>query len=406
MSKLLDGVKVVELGTHIAIPAAAQLLCEWGATVIKVEPPRGEAWRTIGNSYGIPFEDDCNPIFQTPNAGKQCIALDLKSEQGREILFKLLEGADIFLTNTRLRGLKKLGLAYEDIQERFPRLVYAHFSGYGELGPDKDRPGFDIAAYWAKAGMPLEWSTRESGPSRPLPGFGDSTVATVVLSGILAALYGREKTGRGEFVKTSLYGSALWFNSCGILQAQYRPEGCYPLTRDQQPTPYHIIYQTRDGDYFFFSIPTWGSAYEKLLAMMHLDEYIGDARISTLSACRENMQFIADLFDEAFRKMSTAEVVAGFNAMDCVFEVVADPQSVPHDEQAWANGYLQKIQLENGSEAILPTTPIQFQHSEKAEFTLAPPVGGNSVEILASLGYAKEDIDALISGGVVVSSHS
>ncbi|MCL1896985.1 MAG: CoA transferase, partial [Clostridiales bacterium] len=329
MTRMLEGIKVVELGTHVAIPKASRLMADWGATVIKVEPPKGEAWRVIGNSYGIPYTDDCNPIFQAPNAGKKSIAIDLKTCRGKEIMLKLLEDADVFLTNTRLRGLSKLGIAYEDIKDRFPRLIYAHFSGYGEKGPDKDRPGFDIAAYWAKGGMPLEWSTREGGPSRPLPGFGDSTVATVALSGILAALYGREKTGKGEFLKTSLYASALWFNSCGIVQAQYRPEGFYPLSRNDQPTPYHIIYKTKDSDYFFFSIPNWADAYGKLLTFMHLEQYIGDERFSTLDRCRENMPFIAGVFDEAFQSMTTEEVKAGFYAMDSVFEIVANPKSVP-----------------------------------------------------------------------------
>lgn len=401
MSRPLEGIKVIELGTHMAIPAAARLMSDWGATVIKVEPPQGEGWRTIGDSYGIPYDEDCNPIFQVPNAGKKSIAINLKDKKGLEVLLKLLQETDVFLTNTRLRGLKKLGLAYEDIKERFPRLIYAHFSGYGELGPDKDRPGFDIAAYWAKAGMPLEWSSHESGSFRPLPGFGDSTVATVALSGILAALYGREKTGKGEFLKTSLYGSVLWFNNCGIVQAQYRPEGCYPLSRYDQPTPYHITYQTQDGDYFFFSIPAWNDNYGKLLTMAHLERYIGDERFATLEACRKNLPFIAGVFDDAFHSMSTAEVVAGFNAMDCVFEVVADPQSVTKDEQAWANGYLQKVQLENGSEVILPTPPVQFANAETAEFKLAPQIGGDSAEVLESLGYNRDAIEKMLRDGVV-----
>lgn len=401
MSQPLEGIKVVELGTHMAVPAAARLMSDWGASVIKVEPPQGEAWRTMGNSYGIPYDNDCNPIFQVPNAGKKSIAINLKDEKGKEILLKLLEKADVFITNTRLRGLNKLGIAYEDLKDRFPRLIYAHFSGYGELGPEKDRPGFDITAFWAKAGMPLEWSTRESGPSRPLPGFGDSTVATVALSGVLAALYSREKSGKGEFLKTSLYSSALWFNNCGIVQAQYRPEGFFPLSRYGQPTPYHIIYQTRDGDYFFFSIPTWNDNYGKLLTMMGLDQYVGDERFATLAACRENMPFIAGVFDDAFRSMSTAEVTAGFNAMDYVFEIVADPQSIPKDEQAWANGYLQKIRLENGSEVILPATPVQFANADSTEFKLAPQIGEDSAEVLMELGYGRDSIEELLMEKIV-----
>jgi len=401
MSRLLEGIKVVELGTHIAIPKAARLMADWGATVIKVEPPKGEAWRVIGNSYGLPYDDDCNPIFQTPNAGKKSIAINLKEEKGKEILLKLLEDADVFLTNTRLKGLQKLGIAYEDIKDRFPRLVYAHFSGYGEHGPDKDRPGFDIASYWAKAGMPLEWGSRENGPFRPLPGFGDGTVATVVLSGILAALFGREKTGRGELLTTSLYGSALWFNSCGIVQAQYKQEGAYPMSRLDQPTPYHVIYQTADGDYFFFSIPTWNYSYNKLLTMMHLEQYIGDERFATLDSCRKNLPFIIAVFDEAFRSMSTAEVRAGFYALDSVFEIVSNPQDIPKDEQAWANGYLQNIRMEDGSEITVPATPIQFASAPAPGFTLAPHIGEDSWPILKSLGYTDETITEMLGEGIV-----
>lgn len=138
MKGLLDGIKVVELGTHMAIPLAARLMADWGATVIKVEPPKGEAWRTIGNSYGLPYGDHCNPVFQTPNANKKNIAINLKTEEGKGILMKLLEDADVFMTNTRQRGLQKLGLAYEDIKTHFPKLIYAHFSGYGDLGPENN----------------------------------------------------------------------------------------------------------------------------------------------------------------------------------------------------------------------------------------------------------------------------
>ncbi|MCL1816975.1 MAG: CoA transferase [Clostridiales bacterium] len=401
MNQPLQGIKVVELGTHIAIPKAARLLSDWGADVIKVEPPKGEAWRVIGNSYSIPHSDDCNPIFQAPNAGKKSIAINLKDEKGKEILFKLLEDADVFLTNTRLKGLKALGISYEDIKDRFPRLIYAHFSGYGELGPEKDRPGFDIAAFWAKAGMPLEWSVKESAPIRPIPGFGDSTVATVALSGILAALIGREKTGKGEFLKTSLYGSALWFNSCGIVQSQYRTKGFYPLSRYDQSTPYNVTYQTKDGDYFFFSIPTWHKIYDKVLTMMHLEQYVGDERFATLDNCRKHLPFIMGEFDKAFRNMSTAEVKAGFYALDCVFEIVSDPQAIPHDEQALANGYLHKIRLENGSEITLPASPVQFANIEITPFKLAPQIGGDSSAVLTSLGYSNKEIEEMLQSGVV-----
>ncbi|MDR1028098.1 MAG: CoA transferase [Clostridiales Family XIII bacterium] len=401
MKNLLEGVKVVELGSFMAIPVVARFMADWGAEVIKVEPPKGEPWRYIGNSYGLPYTSDCNPIFQVPNGNKRDIALNLKTAEGKEILDRLLSDADVFLTNTRPNALAKLGYDYDRLKDKCPRLIMAHFSGYGTEGPDKDLPGYDIASYWAKTGMPLEWATKEGGPFRPLPGFGDTTVGTVILSGVLAALYRREKTGRGEFVRSSLYGSALWFNNCGLISAQYQKSD-YPRSRFEQPSIYHVIYSTADGDYFTFSATRWDDMYADILREMKLDRYIGDPRFSTLKGGRQHLDECVPIFDEAFRKMSTEAVRDMFVRLDVVNEFITNPRDVASDEQAWANGYLGKVSMENGEEVVLPMSPVQFEDARPLPFRLAPGIGEHSVEILREYGYNDAAIEALLASGSVI----
>lgn len=160
----LEGLRVVELGTHVAVPSSARLLAEYGADVIKVESLIGDDWRRSGLNVGLCIDDFCNTVFTIQNNGKKLIALDLKTPEGKDILLKLLERADVFVTNVRMKSLQKLGLDYDTLQKAFPRLIYCHFTGYGHRGPDADRPGFDVAAFWSRVGA--GWIGWRKAPSR------------------------------------------------------------------------------------------------------------------------------------------------------------------------------------------------------------------------------------------------
>ena len=153
----LEGIRVVELGTHVAAPVIARLCADWGADVIKVESPKGEAYRTVGSAWKLPAAEDNNPIFQPHNMNKRSLCLNLKTDEGREALMTLLERADVFVTNTRVQALERLGIGYEQIKERCPQLVYAVCTGFGMEGPDRDGPGFDSASFWGRGGMMAEW---------------------------------------------------------------------------------------------------------------------------------------------------------------------------------------------------------------------------------------------------------
>lgn len=402
MNKPLEGIRVIELGTHVAIPKAARMLADWGAEVIKIEPPNGEPWRTIGRVWAMPYTADNNPLFQSENANKKSICLNLKTPEGKEAMMKLLGTADIFMTNTRPEPLEKLGFDYESLKEKLPKIIYAHFSGFGQKGKDKDRAGFDVAAFWARGGMPVEWTLDGNIPFKPHAGFGDGTVAAIILSGILAALYRREKTGLGEQLQTSLFAAALWYNSTGVAMGQPQYGHKYPKTRVQSPHPLSPLYRTKDGDWILISEANWDGRIAGILGMLHLEQYIGDPKFMTVEAARKNQKEIIAIFDEAFAGMTTEEALAGLSALDVVHEKLANPSDLYKDEQAWDNGYLHNLKLESGNEVVLPNNPIQFSSMGPAEFNLAPHLGQDSTSLLKSLGYTDGQIAEMIANKAVV----
>jgi crotonobetainyl-CoA:carnitine CoA-transferase CaiB-like acyl-CoA transferase len=403
MSTLLEGLKIIELSTHVAVPKAARIMADWGADVIKIETPKGEGWRTMGQTWALPCSDDNNPLFQSENANKKSIAINLKSEEGKNVLFKLLENADVFMTNTRLKSLKKLGLDYEAIASKFPKLIYAHFSGFGDEGPEKDRPGFDVTSFWARSGALVEWGLDGSIPNKPHPGFGDGASASALLAGIMAALYKRTQTGKGDKVKSSLFGTALWYNSTGVLMGQPAYGHNYPKNRFNQVSPFAILYQTKDRDWILTSLPDYNIKKDQIFDMLGLEKLKGNPRFATLEACRQdgNMKEIVELVAESFSQTDTKTILEGFTKLGVVHEKLAHPRDLYTDPQAWANGYLHELELENGDKVVLPNSPVKFNSMEPPEFNLAPQLGADTISILKELGYADEEIETMKNNNFV-----
>lgn len=402
MSKPLEGLRVVEMGTHVAVPKAARMMADWGAEVIKVEPPRGEVWRTIGRVWSLPHSADNNVVFQNENANKKAISLNLKTQEGKDALLKLISTADVFLTNTRPVPLEGLGLDYESLKEKFPKLIYAHFSGFGDKGPDKDRAGFDVAAFWARCGVLVEWSPAESIPSKPTPGFGDGAVASALLAGILAALIKRDRTGEGEKISASLYGSALWYNGIGVINGQEKFGHVYPKQRKRPVSPLSPLYKTKDGDWLLIAEQDWDGKHPDLFKLVHMDAYIGDERFKTIEDARKHMPEIVTLFDEHFGQMDTKTLMEGLSALDIVHEKLANPRDICKDPQAWENGFLYEQTMEDGSTVVLPTNPIHFESYGEVPFNLAPHLGEHTVDILKDIGYSDADIELLLKNKAAV----
>ena len=201
MQAPLSGIKVLDLSTYVAAPVCCRLLADMGAKVIKVERPDGDTWRTTGKAY-VPdrFSDGENPVFDIYNSGKQHIALDLKTPQGKEVFWRLLEQADVFVTNTRPAALRRLGISYEDLKKQFPKLIYGIVLGYGEEGPEKDKPAFDTTGFWSKSGFLRDMATmgEHYAPVNPPFGVGDTITGYLLMGEICAALYRRSQTGLGD----------------------------------------------------------------------------------------------------------------------------------------------------------------------------------------------------------------
>ena len=252
--KPLEGVKVVELASFVAAPTAGRMMAEMGADVIRVESTAGDPWRFYGANCGLPITDEENPLFDIYNLGKKDIQLNTKTPEGKEILFHLLDEADVFITNNRLKSLVRSGLDYESLKDRFPKLIYGLVTGYGQTGPDVDAPGYDGVAFFSRSGM-LADMAEPSGYPASAPGcIGDGATGAALFGGICAALFDRVRTGKGDFVEISLFGNAVWL--CGTMSAfeQYGyvlMEGRY-VEENKHDSAYHYVYlDCPEGDWRF-----------------------------------------------------------------------------------------------------------------------------------------------------------
>ena len=219
--KPLEGIKVVELANYVAAPIVARICADLGAEVIKIEGRGGDTWRITSMEHTNTGHDE-NPMFDIFNVGKKSISLNVKNEKGKEILFKLLEDADILVTNTRNQSLVKLGIDYESIKERFPRLIFVTLTGYGYEGPDCNAPGFDNIAFWSRPGFSADMTIDAPGsyPVNSRYAMGDTIAGTTLFGGLMTALYQREKTGKGDFVTMSLYNAGIWAFGGSIVMAE------------------------------------------------------------------------------------------------------------------------------------------------------------------------------------------
>lgn len=403
MARPLEGLRVVELGTHIAVPLGSRMMAEWGAEVIKVEAPEGDAYRSMGLLMALPFKEDFNVLLQPTNAGKKDICINLKDPEGLKVLFKLLETADIFTTSIRLSALKKMGLDYDSIKEQYPGLVYAHFSGFGNKGAESERPGFDTAAFWARGGEMIEWSNEGVYPVRPFLGFGDAVSSSMLLNGILGALIKKEKTGVGDYVESSLLATSLWYNFHGVIMGQPQFGHKFPR-KHEQPLggPMQVHYETKDGDWMLIVEPLWDWKYKKYLEFLDLEVYMEDPRFTSFRGAAIHVAELIPIFADAFQKKTTAEVKEFLIKNDIVHERLVNPSELCEDQQAWDNGYLREVEFQNGKKMVMPKEAIHFASMDEPAYTLAPDLGQHSLEILLAAGYSQEEAEKLIAAKAVI----
>ena len=396
----LEGVRVVELASFVAVPSCGRLLADQGAEVIKIEALAGDPWRATGMSITHTGPEE-NPVYDIYNIGKQNICLNIKTEKGAECLRRMLEGADVFLTNVRPRSLKKLGLDAETLHERCPRLICASLNGFGPKGPEADRAGFDNVAFWARSGFSADMVPAESpyplvGPT----GIGDTIAGGILLSGILAALYRREKTGKGEIVETSLYASAIWSMASMIVGAQ--PKYGWKLPKERTDiTPVNMAYRCADGKWLNITILEYARYAESLYEVLGIREAVAAMGITDYASMRAHTAEMQALIGETLMKRPAAEWLPLLQAADIVADEVAHFRDVAVSEQAWANGYLEEYRFRNGDSCVLPCPPVRLASYEKKPSACAPMPGENSEKVLKELGYLPEEIAEMARLGAV-----
>jgi len=399
--KPLEGIKVVDLTTFLAAPTTPLVLGEWGAEVIKVESPSGDPGRTQGAVFGMPYEDDENLGFDMSNMNKRFVTLNLKDAKGLEVLYKLLADADVFVTNIRTKSLVKLGLDYDALKAKYPRLVFAHCLGYGENGPEKDTAGFDVTCYMARGGVFGTTVNKGDAPMIPTNGFGDFQVSMCLASGICAALYNRDRTGTGDKISVSLHHAAVFMLSTGVVSAQYGNN--YPKSRTEVICPTNNVFRTKDEKWIALCAPQYDRDYDKIMTLVGRTDLVGNENYNNcdhMNALKLNSEVVG-ILDEAIRKFTRAEILKIFKDNDLPCEACYEPMDMYEDEQVWANGIMTKLDCPSGKRNIA-TCPVKFQSLPEPSYKVSSAQGSHTEEVMRELGYDESAIKNYLDSGAVV----
>lgn len=395
----LAGLRVLDISSFIAAPAAAVVLGDWGADVIKIEGPDGDANRTIMRDSANYPKAEVDYPWQMDSRNKRSLVLDLKQPAARAALDRLLAVSDIVICNFPPPVRDKLKLTYEDMKKVNPRLIYASLTGYGETGPDRDRPGFDVTAYFARSGL-LDAQRYEGGPPGvPVPAQGDRATAMTLVSSILLALVHRMKTGEGSWVGTSLLGNGLW--SCGVI-AQAALVGAFLPPRpplDRPRSALGSIYRTADDRWIQLTIVREDKLWAPLCRALGKLELIDDPRFAEIDERRRHSAALAAIFRELFATKPYDHWREALAAQEITFGVISRPQDIPDDVQAVHAGAVVETAI-----PALPRTianPIRTSFAEQRIAHTAPKLGQHTDEVLGEVGLTADEIKGLRSSGAV-----
>ncbi len=391
----MDGIKVVELGVWIAAPAAGGVLADWGADVVKIEPPEGDPARLFRRMLG--GDMPTNPVFELDNRGKRSVVVDLTTDAGIAVALDLIDGADVFVTNVRRQALERLGLDDETLLARNPRLVYGHLSGFGREGPDADRAAFDIAAFWARAGI-AHLLTPEGGD---LPfqrgGMGDHNTGSSFAGAIAAALFARERTGTGQLVSSSLFRQGLY--TIGFDLNMVLGWGLHAAIgqRHTTPSPTTNNYTAGDGKRFWVVGLELDRHWPPLARAAGHPEWIADARFATAADRAANWAELLPLLDAAFAEHPMAHWEARFaEEPDMFWAPVNDPYDVVNDPQIRPAGGIVEVPDGAGTTSMI-ATPADFAGTPWSPRGMAPALGEHTEEVLRELGRSDAEIAAIVA---------
>jgi crotonobetainyl-CoA:carnitine CoA-transferase CaiB-like acyl-CoA transferase len=403
MTDILAGVKIVEMGHVVAIPAASSMMGDCGADVIKVEPLTGDQSRTFRGT-------DINPGFYLHNRSKKSIAIDLRQPAGKEIVYDLVKDHDVFLTNYQAGSLERLGLDYETLRKINPRLIYGIVSAYGTVGPDKDMAGYDFAAGWARSGIQDMMCIPGVPPPASRPGIIDRVSSMQIFGGIAAALYHRERTGEGQKVEFNLYHTGVWMVGADIMDALFD----LPLRRvdpKKSDNPFYDVYECKDGRWLQLTAAdryakaadpggrTFWTAFCRVLDRQDLAD---DPRFATTDDRQQHREVLGPILNAVFKTRTYAEWEPRLRAEKLMYGPILSPTDVISDPQALANDFFTEVDQPGLGCIRTINAPTKFCEDPAAIRSTTPALGEQTDEILAAIGYDAAKIASLRESKVVL----
>ncbi|MDQ1432457.1 MAG: hypothetical protein QOF40_3059 [Actinomycetota bacterium] len=404
MTKVMEGVRVLEVAEHTFVPAASALLADWGAEVIKIEHvERGDAMRGLASSGVVDIGGGVHALLEHSNRGKQSLGLDLTREEGLDILYRLAATADIFLTNKLPKVRTKLRIGVEELRAANPNIIYVRGTGQGERGPDADKGSYDSLAFWNRSGIAIGMSRPEYGHivGPPGPGFGDSIGAMTIAGGMMGALYHRERTGEATVVDVSLLGSAMWAHGQAIALSLLSDTPWMPPPADAvRLNPLTNNYLTKDGRWLAFICLQAGKYWPELCEVVGRPELGTDPRFADHVSLLEHSAEATEILTDTIAARPLAEWRERLETFSGQWCVVQDTLEVADDPQTIANGYLQDCATASGTPFTLTGAPVQFDEEPPVP-KRAPEFNEHGDAILADLGLDWDTIIDLKVRGVV-----
>ncbi len=400
MNGPMDGIKVVEMGVWVAGPSCAAMLCDWGADVVKIEPPTGDPFRGLfANALGaaVPI----NPPFEIDNRGKRSIALNLENEEGRTIAQRLLDEADVFVSNMRPRMLDQFGMGYEQVNARNPRIIYCQLSGYGPDSPEANRAAYDIGAFWARAGVAMSLTAE----GQPIPqqrgGMGDHMTGLSGAAGVAAALFARERTGAGQRISTSLVRNGIYMMGWDYALEMRMGVKTRPYDRQHPPNPILNCFRTKDGRWMWLLLLQGDRHWPDILRALGREDLASDERWSNITARRVNATSLVDVLDEEFEKRTLDEWGPILDRENVWYAPVNTITQALSDPAAQASGAFVEVHGDDGVAVPTVNTPIDFYGTPGAPHGLPPELGQHTEEILLELGMDWDRIIELKDAGAI-----
>jgi len=401
MLKVLDGVRLIEAAEWFFVPGAGTVLADWGVDVIKIEhPTRGDPLRGLITSGIIPGASGLNFFIENGSRNKRSLGLDLGTDRGREILYRLVEKADVFLTSFLPAARRRLKIDYDDLKKINPKIIYARGSGQGPKGPEAERGGFDAGSFWSRGSVAHMLSEPGKAPTMQRPAFGDTIGATFIAGGIAAALYHREKTGQGCVLDVSLLGTAVWLMAPDILGALAIGHDLPQSDRTRAPNPIMNAYLCQDNKWLMLMM---------LTPLKHWDAFCKAIEREDLLETYPLMKWIDnevrfELVDVLSKHLATRtrdQWIERLLQYDTIHAPVQTPTEIRTDPQVLANQYLVDYVHPTHGPFKVASSPVQFNGEPTDVRRVAPDVGQDTEDVLLELGWTWDDIAAFKSEGVV-----